>query len=153
MRVALVLGVAVAVCLAPRASHAQATETLEGGAQVTKVDGKRVTIDHGAKAGITMGLTGDVFPVTAHDGTNETIDLDVRLAVGRVTEVRDDSATVTIDAIAGPIEVGAVFSFKLSVPADGGGARTRGRRHAGARAGGPLLHEGDPAGEGRSLRR
>ncbi len=119
MRAAFVVGVAVAACLLPRVSWAQATETLEAGARITKVDGKRITIEHGAKAGIKMGAVGDVFPVRAHEGTTGVaVDRDVRLAVARVAEVKDDTTTWTTEAIAGPIEVGAYLSFPLSVPPD-----------------------------------
>ncbi len=115
----VVVGVVLAAWLAPATVLAQATVTIDAGARVTKVDGTRITIDRGAKAGLTIGRTGGIFPVGPREGvTAETVDLDVRLAVGRVVEVKDDRATLTLDAVTGTIAVGAFFEYELDVSPD-----------------------------------
>jgi len=100
-------------------AYAQATETIEGGAKVTKVDGKKIAIDRGTKAGIKVGTTTELFPLRARVApSNTTVEFDVRLAVGRVTEATETSATLTVDSLAGTIEVGTYVTYPFDAPSD-----------------------------------
>jgi tetratricopeptide (TPR) repeat protein len=98
-----------------------ATEKVDVGALVTKVDASKqkptATIAKGKKAGLKVGDTGELYPLHTSEGsTGTSVNFDVRLAVGKVTEVKDDSATLALDAIADTIEVGSYFSYRIAAP-------------------------------------
>ena len=99
---------------------APATETVDATAMVLKVEaGKkpRITISKGKKAGVKMGLEGEVYPMRLAVGNKQkSVDWNVRLALGKVVELKDDSAVVALDGISDTIEVGAVFSYVITVP-------------------------------------
>lgn len=100
---------------------AGASETIDAGALVTKVDaaGKqlRVTIDRGAKSGVKVGATGELYPMRIGEGrTTSAVDYNVRLALGRVVSVRDHDATLALEAVADTVTTGAYFAYKVAVP-------------------------------------
>lgn len=88
-------------------------ETIDASAPVAKVDGKRATVSKGKRAGIAVGAHGQLFAAPAG---KSAISLDVQLARATVVAVTDDTATISLEAIAEPVEVGAYFFYKLTVP-------------------------------------
>jgi len=116
----VVLFVGWIVAWAPSASAAPATESVDASAMILKVEtGKkpRITISKGKKAGVKMGIEGEVYPMRlAVGGRQKSVDWNVRLALGKVVELKDDMAVVALDAVADTIEVGGVFSYSITAP-------------------------------------
>ncbi len=93
-------------------------QPVDMGARVTKVDAKalRATLDKGKKAGLKVGDVGEVFPMRTFEGSKDSqVAFDVRVARGRVVEVKDTSAVVALDSVADTVEVGAYFAYKVTV--------------------------------------
>lgn len=97
---------------------ASAGELVDMGARVTKVDTRkpRATIDKGKKAGLKVGDSGPLYPMRKEDGaTSASVDFNVRIAVGKVVEIKDDSAVLALDAVTDPVQTGAYFAYELEV--------------------------------------
>lgn len=107
----------VALWVLPAA--AAPSQTVSIGARVVKVTAgakPRATIDRGKKAGLKVGVAGELFPMRLSEGSkSDSVDFNVRLAVGRVVELTDTTATLAFEAVAGTVEVGAYFNFDLVV--------------------------------------
>jgi hypothetical protein len=100
-------------------SSAAFAEDVDVGARVVKVAGNRATIDKGKKAGIKIGTAGEMYPMRTSEGSTSTsVDWNVRLALGKVVEVKDDTSVVALDAIADTVDTDSYFSYKVTVSDD-----------------------------------
>jgi CHAT domain-containing protein len=100
-------------------SSAAFAESVDVGARVVKVAGNRATIDKGTKAGVKLGTAGEMYPMRTSEGsTSSSVDFNVRLALGKVVEVKDDTSVVTLDAIADAVTTDSYFSYKVTVGND-----------------------------------
>ncbi len=95
-------------------------EDVDIGARVTKISGEgkqlRATVDKGKKAGLALGKVGELYPMRTSEGsTSASVDWNVRLALGKIVELKDNSAVISLDAVADTVTVGTYYSYKVTV--------------------------------------
>ncbi len=95
---------------------APAPVMIDAGVLVTKVDiiKKQATLAHGKKGGLKVGIEGGVYPLRIAEGAQGgSIVFDVRIAIGKVVKLDDDSAVIALEAIADTVKPGDYFNYEF----------------------------------------